>query len=155
MTYANNKGPDQPVHPRSLISTFVVRCLDIIIPLVSLSELSSLYPVPVAAQASLSLTWLQTPKTGFLMTSLKLLWIMCFFWDGCEKWRRNYSKQYRPWTYGSFNTAPMLRALEWFHLTFSRQYTAAAARKRKGSYWSSPYAPKILLFLAHQILGNP
>ena len=26
--YANNKGADQPVHPRSLISTFVVLCLD-------------------------------------------------------------------------------------------------------------------------------
>ena len=27
-TYANNKGADQPAHPRSLISTFFVRCLD-------------------------------------------------------------------------------------------------------------------------------
>ena len=25
---ANNKGADQPAHPGSLISTFVVRCLD-------------------------------------------------------------------------------------------------------------------------------
>ena len=28
MSYANNKGADQPAHPRSLISAFVVRCLD-------------------------------------------------------------------------------------------------------------------------------
>ena len=28
MPYAKNKGADQPVYPRSLISTFVVRCLD-------------------------------------------------------------------------------------------------------------------------------
>ena len=28
MSYANNKGADQPAHPRSLISTFVVHCLD-------------------------------------------------------------------------------------------------------------------------------
>ena len=28
MSYANNKSADQPAHPRSLISTFVVRCLD-------------------------------------------------------------------------------------------------------------------------------
>ena len=28
MTYANNKGVDQPAHLRSLISIFVVRCLD-------------------------------------------------------------------------------------------------------------------------------
>ena len=34
MPYANNKGADQPAHPRSLISTFVVRFLDSIISLV-------------------------------------------------------------------------------------------------------------------------
>ena len=28
LPYANNKGADQPAHPRSLISAFVVRCLD-------------------------------------------------------------------------------------------------------------------------------
>ena len=28
MPYANNKGADQPGHPCSLVSTFVVRCLD-------------------------------------------------------------------------------------------------------------------------------
>ena len=28
MSYANKKGADQPAHPRSLISAFVVRCLD-------------------------------------------------------------------------------------------------------------------------------
>ena len=37
MPYANNKGADQPAHPRSLISAFVVRCLDSVIPLVSIS----------------------------------------------------------------------------------------------------------------------
>ena len=41
MPYANNKGADQPAHPRSLISAFVVRCLDSIIPLVSISEILS------------------------------------------------------------------------------------------------------------------
>ena len=34
MPYANNKGADQPAHPRSLISAFVVRCQDRMIPLV-------------------------------------------------------------------------------------------------------------------------
>ena len=33
MSYANNKGADQPAHPRRLISTFIVRCLDSIISL--------------------------------------------------------------------------------------------------------------------------
>ena len=42
MLYANKKGADQPAHPRSLMSTFVVRCLDSIMPLVSLSEISRL-----------------------------------------------------------------------------------------------------------------
>ena len=31
VSYANSKGTDQPAHSRSLISTFVVRCLDSII----------------------------------------------------------------------------------------------------------------------------
>ena len=60
MPYANNKGADQPAHPRSLISAFVVRCLDNIIPLVSISEISSLYLASVAAQAGLSVLWSQT-----------------------------------------------------------------------------------------------
>ena len=68
MPYANNKGTDQPAHPRSLISAFVVRCLDSIKPLLAIAEISSLYLTSVAEQASLSLTWSQTPKTGFLMT---------------------------------------------------------------------------------------
>ena len=70
MTYVNNKGADQPAHPRSLISAFVVRCLDSIIPRVSISEISRLCLASVAAQAGLSpaqaglsLTWLQPPKT--------------------------------------------------------------------------------------------
>ena len=57
LRYANNKGTDQPVHPHSLISAFVVRCLDSIIPLVSISEISSLYLASMAAQGGLSLPW--------------------------------------------------------------------------------------------------
>ena len=72
MPYANNKGADQPAHSRSLISTFVVCCLDSIISLVSISEISSLYLASVAAHASLSLTWSEIPKTGFLVT--RLIW---------------------------------------------------------------------------------
>ena len=40
MSYANNKGADQPAHPHSLISAFVVRCLDSIISPVSIAEIS-------------------------------------------------------------------------------------------------------------------
>ena len=42
MSYANNKVADQPAHPRSLISAFVVRCLDSIISLDSIAEISRL-----------------------------------------------------------------------------------------------------------------
>ena len=44
------QGTDQPAHPRSLISIFIVRCLHSIIPLVSISEISSLYLAPGAEQ---------------------------------------------------------------------------------------------------------
>ena len=71
LPYANNKGADLPAYPRSLISTFVVRCLDSIIPLVSISEISSLYLASVAAQAGLSPPWTETPKTGFLVARFK------------------------------------------------------------------------------------
>ena len=36
-----------------------------------ISKISSLYLASVAAQASLCLTWWETPKTGFLMMMLK------------------------------------------------------------------------------------
>ena len=42
MSYANNKGADQPAHPRSLISTFIVHCLDSIISLDAIAEISRL-----------------------------------------------------------------------------------------------------------------
>ena len=40
LSYANNKGADQPAHPRSLISAFVVRCLDSILSLESIADIS-------------------------------------------------------------------------------------------------------------------
>ena len=61
MPYATSKGADQ--HACSLISTFVVCCLDSVIPLVSIS---SLYLASVVEQAGLCLTWLKTTKTAFL-----------------------------------------------------------------------------------------
>ena len=69
MRYTNNKGPDQPAHPRSLISSFGVHCLDSIIPLLAIAEISRL--VSSDEQAGLRLNWSQTLKTGFLVTWLK------------------------------------------------------------------------------------
>ena len=63
MLYANNKGADQPAHPRSLISAFVVRCLDRIISLDSIAEISRLGTV--AAQTGFCLAWSETPDDTF------------------------------------------------------------------------------------------
>ena len=62
---ANNKGADQPAHPRSLISAFVVRCLDSIIYLDSIAEISRLWLASVAAQAGMCLAWSETPEYTF------------------------------------------------------------------------------------------
>ena len=72
--YANNKGADQPVHPRSLISTFIVRSLNSCYALTFKTEL-----VSVAEQAGLSLTWSQPPKTDFLVTWRILKFIFSSF----------------------------------------------------------------------------
>ena len=58
-------------HPCSLISVFIVCCLDSLIPLVSISKMPSVCLVSVAEQAGVSLTWSETPKTDFLVTRLK------------------------------------------------------------------------------------
>ena len=58
-------GADQPAHPRSLISAFVVRCLDSTVSPVSVTKISSLMLASVAEQASLSLTWSESPKDMF------------------------------------------------------------------------------------------
>ena len=58
MSYANNKGADQPAHPCSLISAFIVHCLESIIPILAISKISrlvtgqSLYNAPGAVARS-------------------------------------------------------------------------------------------------------
>ena len=61
----------QPAQPCSLISAYVVRCLDSIIPLLAIVEMSRPWLVSSAKQAGLNLPGSKTPKTGFLMTRLK------------------------------------------------------------------------------------
>ena len=75
MSYANNKGADQRAHPRSLISAFVVRCLDSVMSLVSVTKISSLMLASIAEQASLSLTGRKLPKTHFLVTRFLIIGI--------------------------------------------------------------------------------
>ena len=57
--YANNKGAEQS---QCLISAFVICCLDSVIQVLNKSKMSRLLLVSVAEQASLSLTWWQTPQ---------------------------------------------------------------------------------------------
>ena len=81
MSYASNKGADQPAHPRSLISAFVVRCLDSIMSLVSVTKISSLMLASVAEQASLSVTWSETPEDTFSRDELNYIHVLllpCF-----------------------------------------------------------------------------
>ena len=65
MSYANNKGADQPVHQCSLICAFVGRCLNSIMSLDSIVEISRLLLASVAGQAGLCLAWSETPEDMF------------------------------------------------------------------------------------------
>ena len=70
LAYANNKGADQPAHPRSLISAFVVCFLDSITSLVSLSEISRLSLASEAEQADLSPTWFSHDGAHFVVVKI-------------------------------------------------------------------------------------
>ena len=59
MSYANNKGADQPPHLRSLISPFVVCCLDSIVYLDSIAEISRFY---LASAVSWLIYYCNDPK---------------------------------------------------------------------------------------------
>ena len=65
MSYANNKGADQPAHLHILISAFVVRCLDSVMSLVSVTKISSLMLASIAEQANLNLTSSEPPEDTF------------------------------------------------------------------------------------------
>ena len=60
----------EPTHPRILISAFVVRYMDSIIPPLAISKNSRLKLASEAEQPGLSLSWSETPKTCFLATRL-------------------------------------------------------------------------------------
>ena len=70
MLYANNKGADQTAHPRSQISTFIVRCLNSIIPTVVMYKISRIQLTSVAEQAGFE---------SYLVTNLQR---QVFSWPG-------------------------------------------------------------------------
>ena len=59
---------DQPAHPHSLISAFVIRFLESIICKPAIGEISIFLLVSVAEETGLKLVLSDTPKTGFLAT---------------------------------------------------------------------------------------
>ena len=64
--FANNTGADQPAHPRSLISAYVIRFLERIICTFATGEILIFKLVSEAKETGLKLTLSETPKTGFL-----------------------------------------------------------------------------------------
>ena len=62
----NNKGTDQPAHPCSLISAFVIRLLESTISKLATSESSIFLLVSLAEGTGLSIALSETPKAGFL-----------------------------------------------------------------------------------------
>ena len=67
-----NKDADQLLGKRQADQHLCSRYLDSTVPLLPKSEISSLEPSFVAVQLGLCQTWSETPKTGFLITRLKL-----------------------------------------------------------------------------------
>ena len=63
--YANIKGADKPVYPRSLVSAFVVRLLGNIISNLASSEISLFYPVFVAEQSGLGMILINVLSSGY------------------------------------------------------------------------------------------
>ena len=76
LCHAHNKGADQPAHSCSLISAFVIHCLDSITTTVAIIQnFNTLARFCIVAElAVLSLTWSHNPKDSFLMT-----WLICYF----------------------------------------------------------------------------
>ena len=66
--FANNTGADQPAHPGSLISAFVISFLESIICKLATDEISIFWLVSVAEETGLKLALSETPNAGFLTT---------------------------------------------------------------------------------------
>ena len=72
-----NKDADQLRGDREADQRLCFRYTDYTIPLLPISEISSLYSSSVAVQPGLCRTWSETPKTGFLTTRLR--------YSGCKR----------------------------------------------------------------------
>ena len=70
MPYLNNKDADETAHLCSLISAFVVHHPDSIIPIVAVSQITSVLLSSVSEQVVCILHGHNPPKAGFLMAGL-------------------------------------------------------------------------------------
>ena len=64
--FMNNKDTDQPAHPHSLISAFVIGLSESIISCLTYSEISFFQLVSIAEETSLHLALSETLKIGFV-----------------------------------------------------------------------------------------
>ena len=64
--FANNKGVDQPAHPRRLINAFAIGFLESIISKLATNDVSIFELVSVAEATGLNLAYPKTPKTVFI-----------------------------------------------------------------------------------------
>ena len=84
------KGTDQLHCNLAADQCLCLRYIDRTIPLLSKSDVSSLQPSSVAAQLGLCQTWLETQKTGFLMT--RLIQTFDLFLVGLEETKKESKK---------------------------------------------------------------
>ena len=63
--FVNNKGADQPAHPHSLISAFVIHTLESNIFKLATGEFKIFYLLSVAEETGLSLALSETPEDRF------------------------------------------------------------------------------------------
>ena len=73
MSYTNNKGANQPSHPGSLITIFIVLCLDSMIGILAISKVSRFWLASVAEQAGLNLTCSKIPEDTFSHDVVQIL----------------------------------------------------------------------------------
>ena len=91
--YANNKDADQPAHPRSLISVFVVRCLDSLFTC-SFKTLASLWSWSGRFESYL----VANPEDRFSRVEAQIILdsLWWTFWCLVQSWEEQVSQKYFP-----------------------------------------------------------
>ena len=84
---ANNTGADQPTHPRSLSSVFVIHFVESIICNFATGEISFFYPVCVAEETGLKLVFFGNPEDRFsgdkaqIINTYHSLWLTALLYE--------------------------------------------------------------------------